>query len=88
MERAFVLAVGKSFCNQFSMQQLARKIFFSHSNYSSLLAAANNWFNQSLLLVHYLQINLRKSDPELQTNWLIRIRATRLKTNCLWMKTG
>ena len=37
-------------------------------------------FNQSLLLAYYFKKNLGKSEPELQTHWLRRIRATRPQT--------
>ncbi len=36
--------------------------------------------NQSLLLAYYFKKNLGKSEPELQSHWLIRIRATRPQT--------
>ena len=37
-------------------------------------------FNQSLRLAYYFKKNLSKSEPELQTHWLRRIRATRPQT--------
>ena len=37
-------------------------------------------FNQSLLLAYYFKKNLGKSEPELQTHWLRRFRATRPQT--------